>query len=101
MTKVEILEDDVDLLGEALTEALDAVEEIVAAIDKGEAAASRRLAVDLLEQHGRNAMNAADLRAELAHVREDLNRTTSWLADAHGEILKLRATIAALEGGRA
>lgn len=90
MTTEEILRDDVDLLGEALSEALDVVESIVSAIDKGDPVAARGLAVNLLEQHGRNAMSAADLRNELAGVRDELNRTTSWLAEAHGEIVKLR-----------
>lgn len=90
MTTEEILRDDVDLLGEALTEALDVVEEVVAAIDKGEAAAARRLAVDLLEHHGRNAMNVADLRAELAQAREEIARKTAWLSSAHAELLAIR-----------
>lgn len=90
MTTEEILRDDVDLLGEALSEALDVVEEIIGAIDKGESAAARRLAVDLLEQHGRNAMNAADLRAELAQAREEITRKTAWLSSAHAELLAIR-----------
>lgn len=90
MTTEEILRDDVDLLGEALSEALDVAEAIVAAIDKGEVTIGRRLAVNLLGQHGRNAMNTADLRAELAQAREEIARKTAWLSSAHAELLAIR-----------
>ena len=87
MTTEEVLRDDVDLLGDALSEALDTLEKIVSDINDGFPVTARKRAVALLLKHGRVSDRALELGGALYEAHQEIKR----LRDENQAILRALA----------
>lgn len=87
MTTEEVLRDDVDLLGDALSEALDTLEKIVSDINDGFPVAARKQAEALLLKHGRVSDQALELGEALNEAHQEIKR----LRDENQAILRALA----------
>ena len=87
MTTEDVLRDDVDLLGDALSEALDTLEKIVSDINDGFPVTARKLAEALLLKHGRVSDQALELGEALHEAHQEIKR----LRDENQAILRALA----------
>lgn len=84
MTKIEVLRDDIDLLGGALTEALDTLEQVVSDIEDGFPVTARKAAEALLLKHGRLSDRQQEMGEALHEALQEIKR----LRDENQAILR-------------